>query len=58
VKTDLDQIPEGEAKEAMKESLAGIKNKVEYINKIVQNLQDFVKPLNPIVQETDLEELC
>ena len=51
-------MPEGEAKEDMKESLEGIEKNVEYINKIVQDLQDFVKPLKPTLQETDLEELC
>ncbi len=57
-KTDLASMPEGEAKEGMKESLAGIEKNVEYINKIVQDLQDFVKPLKPTVQETDVEALC
>ncbi len=57
-KTDLALMPEGEAKEGMKESLAGIEKNVEYINKIVQDLQDFVKPLKPTVQETDVEALC
>lgn len=57
-KTDLALMPEGEAKEGMKESLAGIEKNVEYINKIVQDLQDFVRPLQPTFQETDFEELC
>ncbi len=58
VKSDLTLMPEGEAKEGMKESLGGIEKNVEYINKIVQDLQDFVKPLKPTVQEIDLEALC
>ena len=57
VKSDLYIVPEGEEKENMKESLSGIENNVDYINKIVQDLQDFVKPLKPTVQETEIEEL-
>jgi len=54
-KTDLALMPEGEAKEGMKESLGGIEKNVEYINKIVQDLQDFARPLNPHAEETDLK---
>ena len=57
LKSDLGIVPEGEDKENMKESLLGIDKNVEYINKIVQDLQDFVKPLQPSVQETDIQEL-
>ncbi|HLN89102.1 MAG TPA: ATP-binding protein, partial [Candidatus Binatia bacterium] len=57
-KSDLAVMPEGEAKEGMKESLDSIEKNVEYINKVVQDLQDFVKPLNPTLQEMDLEALC
>jgi signal transduction histidine kinase len=37
------------------DSLNEIEKNVEYINKIVQDLQDFAKPLKPIVEETDLK---
>jgi len=57
-KSDLTVMPEGEAKEGMKESLDSIEKNVEYINKIVQDLLDFVKPLKPTLQEMDLEALC
>jgi len=57
IKSDLSIVPEGEEKESMKESLLGIEKNVDYINKIVQDLQDFVKPLKPTVQETDFESL-
>jgi PAS domain S-box-containing protein len=57
VKSDLHIVPEGEEKENMKESLSGIEKNVDYINKIVQDLQDFVKPLKPTVQEIEIEEL-
>jgi PAS domain S-box-containing protein len=55
--TDLAGMPEGEAKEGMKESLAGIEKNVEYIDKIVQDLQDFARPLNPKIEESDLKQI-
>jgi len=58
VRSDLSVIPEGEEKEGIKESLDSIESSVEYINKIVQDLQDYAKPLKPAMQETHLDELC
>jgi PAS domain S-box-containing protein len=57
-RTDLATIPEGEDKESIKESLEGIASNVDYINKIVQDLQDFAKPINPVVEEVDFGGLC
>jgi PAS domain S-box-containing protein len=57
LRSDLSVFPEGEEKEGMKESLDGIEKNVEYINKIIQDLQDFAKTLKPAVQETHLNEL-
>lgn len=34
-----------------------IERNTEYINKIVADLQDFVKPLTPKIEETDLEKI-
>ena len=56
--TELSEMPEGKAKEGIKESLEGVAKNVEYINKIVQDLQDYAKPNVPVAKETDLEELC
>jgi len=58
LKSDLSVVPEGEEKEGMKDSLDGIEKNIEYINKIVQDLQDYAKPIKPVFQETDTEELC
>jgi PAS domain S-box-containing protein len=58
LKSDVSMLPESEEKDSMKESIASIKKSVEYIDKIVQDLQDFAKPLEPKLGETDLEELC
>ena len=57
-KSDLSSMPDGEAKEGLKESLDGIDKNIEYINKIVQDLQDFARPIKPNAQETSLEGLC
>ena len=56
-KTELTAIPEsGEKKNAL-ESLQEIEKNVDYINKIVADLQDFAKPLNPHTEETDLKHI-
>jgi two-component system, chemotaxis family, CheB/CheR fusion protein len=58
VKTDSSEMPEGKAKDCIKESLDGIEKNVEYINKIVQDLQDYARPNAPVAKEIDLEVLC
>jgi PAS domain S-box-containing protein len=58
ITNDLASMPESEEKESMKDSLMEIEKNVEYINKIVQDLQDYAKLLHPTAQETDFEELC
>jgi signal transduction histidine kinase len=54
-KTDLTAIPESEAKNSIQESLSEIEKNVDYINKIVADLQDFARPLRPNTEETDLK---
>jgi PAS domain S-box-containing protein len=55
---DVASMPEGEKKESIKESIGAIRKSVEYVDKIVQDLQYFAKPLKPSVQKTDFEEIC
>jgi PAS domain S-box-containing protein len=57
-KSDLVTMPESQEKEGLQESLAEIEKNVEYIDKIVQDLQDFAKPFKPVAKEADLEEIC
>ena len=57
-KSELDSIQDVELKQRLKKNLEGIDESVFYINKIVQDLQDFGKPIMPTEQETDLETLC
>ncbi|HTY75896.1 MAG TPA: PAS domain S-box protein, partial [Candidatus Nanoarchaeia archaeon] len=53
-KSDLSAMPEGEEKDNLTESLDGISKNVEYINKIVQDLQDYARPIKPVARETSL----
>ena len=56
-KEEVKSLPASSKKEGLIESLATIEEQVSYINKIVLDLQDFVKPLNPKIEETDLHKL-
>jgi PAS domain S-box-containing protein len=55
-KSDLALTPESEEKRNVLESLQEIEKNIEYINKIVSDLQDFAKPISPRIEETDLEQ--
>ena len=56
-KTELATISEGEEKRNVQESLAEIEKNVDYINKIVADLQDFARPLKPNAEEIDLKQI-
>ncbi|HEX7482728.1 MAG TPA: PAS domain S-box protein, partial [Candidatus Bathyarchaeia archaeon] len=56
-KSELSELPDNENKTNALESLDEIQNNVDYINKIVADLQDFARPLNPRAQETDVESV-
>ena len=58
IKFDMSAIPDIEQKEGIQESLDSIEKNISYINKIVQDLQDFAKVLNPVAKEVDLSILC
>jgi len=58
ISSDLASMPDSEARESMKESLEGIQSNIEYINKIVQDLQDYARPINPTPKQTKLQKLC
>jgi signal transduction histidine kinase len=48
-------MPDISMKSDISESLIGIEENVEYISKIVNDLQDYVKPLVPDLKETNIE---
>ena len=54
----LKDLPDGESKASLKESLENIEHQIEYVNKIVQDLQDYAKPIKPIWKEIDLKNVC
>ena len=54
-KTELASTPESEEKKNALDSLREIETNVDYINKIVQDLQDYARPLNPNPGEADLK---
>jgi signal transduction histidine kinase len=56
-KTELASTPESDEKKNAIESLQEIEKNVDYINKIVTDLQDFAKPLMPKIEEIDLERI-
>ena len=55
-RTNLADLPDTRAKEELKESIGYIEEQLTYVNKIVQDLQDYAKTLKPQLQETDLEK--
>ena len=55
VKTELNSTSESEEKKNALESLTEIEKNVDYINKIVADLQDFARPLKPHIEEADLK---
>jgi PAS domain S-box-containing protein len=57
LKTDLANMPECGTKDEVVESLESIEKNIEYINKIVADLQDYSRPLKPNFQDTDLSHL-
>jgi signal transduction histidine kinase/PAS domain-containing protein len=55
--SELATMPDSEEKANLLESLAMIKQNIEYMNKIVLDLQDFAKPLSPFAEETNIEQM-
>ncbi|MGZ4850829.1 MAG: two-component system sensor histidine kinase NtrB, partial [Candidatus Bathyarchaeia archaeon] len=56
-KVELASVPDAECKTNALESLTEIEKNIEYINKIVADLQDYARPLNPRAQETEVKSI-
>jgi signal transduction histidine kinase len=56
-KKELDKMPESKSKESAIESLVEIDRNIDYINKIVQDLQDYAKPLSPQAGEANIQSI-
>jgi two-component system CheB/CheR fusion protein len=54
---EVNELPEGDTKENLKDNLDQMEQQVEYINKIVADLQDYARPLSPEIKEYDLKML-
>jgi PAS domain S-box-containing protein len=55
-KEELAEMPEEKARNAL-EYIQEIDQNIDYINKIVQDLQDYARPLNPNLEAIDLKQL-
>jgi PAS domain S-box-containing protein len=56
-KTELAAVPESPEKKNTIESLQEIEKNIDYINKIVADLQDFARPLKPHIEEADIKQI-
>jgi len=57
IASDVASFPEGEEKENITESIAAIRKNIDYINKIIQDLQDYAKSPKPDLRRVNLEEI-
>ncbi len=56
-KKELMTFPEGETKDKLKNNIDLIADQTIYVNKIVEDLQDYARPLHPAMEETNLEQM-
>ena len=56
-KKDVECLPESEAKNSLKESISNIEEDLSYIDKIVQDLQDYAKPPKPTLEQVAMEKI-
>jgi len=57
IKSEVADMPQGRAKQSINESLDSIEQGISYINKIVADLQDYSRQLNPELQGVDVANL-
>ena len=57
IKDELASMPEGENKEGVAESIDSIERNIAYINKIVQDLQDYARQIVPEYSVVDLSDV-
>ena len=56
-KLDVDTLPNDNTKISMQESLEAIEKNIDYIAKIVADLQDYSRPIKPIIKKIKLETI-
>ncbi|MGD6807218.1 MAG: PAS domain-containing sensor histidine kinase [Candidatus Bathyarchaeia archaeon] len=54
MKQDIDSSPDSQCKQNVQESLVSIQEQIDYMNKIIADLQDFSRTLKPEPVEVDL----
>lgn len=54
MKQDIEGSPDSQCKRSVQESLVAIQQQVDYMHKIVSDLQDYARPLKPDLVEVDL----
>ncbi len=54
MKQEIDVSPDSHYKDELQESLRSIQEQVDYINKIISDLQDYARPLKPEEVDVDL----
>ena len=56
--SSVSSVTDNAARKEGEESLDSIRKNVDYINKIVQDLQDYAKSIVPVPKEINLEDTC
>jgi signal transduction histidine kinase len=56
-KQDVDTLPDNQTKKSMQENLEAIEKNIDYIDKIVADLQDYARPIKPINRKINLETI-
>lgn len=56
-RVEIDDFPDNDAKNSLKESIQLIEEQTFYINKIVADLQDYTKPLTPKPQTVEIDSI-
>ncbi len=54
MKQEIDTSPDSPCKDNVQESLRSIQEQIDYINKIISDLQDYSRPLQPELSDVDL----
>jgi len=57
IKSDLDNLPESEDKKDALGEIESVNEQIRYVDKIVSDLQDYARPLNPELVEADVMTL-
>ncbi len=57
IQTELDELPDSKQKKFSLEEVASIREQIDYVNKIIADLQDYARPLKAARVEVDIKSL-